>query len=95
MPDSINEILDAIAKVLFRCWILGFALLFIWLAAVLLLGETIHTLHGPMFGLSDHELNVIFYCGMGFLKLNVLTFFFLPWCAIKSVARKSRSRRDI
>ncbi len=60
MTDQINDLLSAIASVLVRCWIFGFILLFIWLGSILLMGEFIHELHGPMFGLSSHELDLIF-----------------------------------
>ena len=59
MHDSTRDFFDTLAKVLLRCWIFGFVLLLIWLGVVLIGGETIHRLHGPMFGLSDHELEVI------------------------------------
>ncbi len=90
MSDATRDFFDTLAKVLLRCWIFGFVLLFLWLAAVLVMGETIHTLHGPLFGLSNHELDVIFYGGMGLLKLCVLVFFFMPWLAIRLVLRKAK-----
>jgi hypothetical protein len=55
------------------------------------MGETIHTLHGPLFGISNHELDLIFYCGLGVLKLLVLVFFFIPWLAVKLVLRQARA----
>ena len=88
MSDAIRESLGVLGKVLLRCWIIGFVLLFGWLGAMLLMGDTIYKLHGPLFGLSNHELDVIFYCGMGLLKLCVLVFFLIPWVAIKLVLRK-------
>jgi hypothetical protein len=91
MTDSNRDTLNTLAKVLLRCWILGFVLLFISLGAILLMGETIHNLHGSMFGLSAHELDVIFYCWMGLLKIEVLTFFFIPWLSIKMVLRSAET----
>ena len=91
MSDSTRDFFDTLAKILLRCWIFGFVLLFIWLGVVLLMGETIHSLHGPMFGLSNHELNVIFYCGMGLLKLCVLVSFFIPWLAIRMVLKNEKA----
>ena len=88
MTDSTRDLLEALGRVLLRCWIFGFVLLFIWLGALLLMRDVIHDLHGPMFGLTKHELDVIFYCGMGLLKLYVLAFFFVPWLAIKLVLGK-------
>lgn len=91
MPGSTVDFFQFLARVLLRCWILGFLLLFIWLGAILWQGELIHRLHGPMFGLSNDELNVIHYCGLGMFKLFVIGFFFIPWMAIKLTLKCSQS----
>lgn len=92
MSDSTrsSELLDTLAKVLLRCWLFGFLFLLIWSAAYMLAGEAIHRLHGPMFGITKHEMDVIFYCGMGLLKLFVFVLFLFPWLAIRLVLRKER-----
>lgn len=89
MSDATRELLETARNVLFRCWTLGFVVLFIWFAAVLLLGDVILNVYGSMFGLSKHELDVIFYCGMGLWKLAVLACFFIPWLSIRMVLKKS------
>lgn len=91
MTDSTRDTLDTLAKVLLRCWIMGFVFLFISLGVILLMSETIYNLHGSMFGLSAHELDVIFYCWMGLLKIAVLTIFFIPWLSIKMVLRSAET----
>jgi hypothetical protein len=40
-----------------------------------------------MFGLSQHELNIIHYSGMALVKLCVILFFFIPWLSIRMVLR--------
>ena len=86
MSDQITEWLEVVAKILLRCWIFGFVLLFIWLGAFM--SGAVHKLHGPLMGLSEHELDVIHYCGIALLKLCVIVFFFFPWLAIRLVLRK-------
>ena len=90
MSDStrLPEFFDTLAKVLFRCWLYGFLLLFFWFGLYFAAGDFIHRVHGPMFDLTTHEMNLIFYCGMGLLKLSVLVLFFFPWLAILSVRKK-------
>ncbi|QDU93286.1 DUF6868 family protein [Lignipirellula cremea] len=83
MNDSTRSLLNTLSQVLLRCWILGTLLLVLMLGAILLLGSTIHTLHGSMFSLTAHELDLILYCSMGLLKLAVLSLFFIPWLAIR------------
>jgi hypothetical protein len=89
MSDSkeTNEFFDTLAKVLLRCWVLGFVLLFISVGVVLLAGDSVHRLHADMFGLSKHELELVLYCVIALLKLLVLVFFFIPWLAIRLVLR--------
>ena len=89
MSDSTKELLETTKDVLLRCWIIGFVLLFISLGATLLTGNLVHDLHGSMFGLTKHELDLIFYCLMGILKLIVIACFFIPWLSIKLVLKKS------
>ncbi len=89
MTDSHREFFDILARVLLRCWLFGYVLLFIWLAAILLGSDSIYRMHSSMFGLTLHELAVISYGGLGLLKLVVLTFFFIPWLAIRLVLRKA------
>ena len=92
MTDRTSDFFTTLASVLLRCWLFGFVLLFIWFAAVLFAGETIYAIHGAMFELSQHELDVIFYCGMGLLKVCVLVFFFIPWLALKLVVKTPAER---
>ena len=89
MSDSTKELLETTKDVLLRCWIFGFVLLIISLGATLLTGNLIHDLHGSMFGLTKHELDLVFYCLMGILKLIVIACFFIPWLSIKLVLNKS------
>lgn len=83
MPEETTELLRAVASVLLYCWLLGFVLLFIWYALFLMLRGYIQRIHGGMFGLSVHELDLIFYCGMGLWKLGVILLYLFPWIAIR------------
>ena len=82
------EFFDTLGKILLRCWIFGFALLFLWTGVAFFGGDLVYSLHGGMFGLSPHELDLIFYGGIGLLKVLVLLFFFFPWLAIKTAVRR-------
>jgi hypothetical protein len=85
---STNDFLETLAKILLRCWIFGFVLLLFWGGFFVLAPNVIYDLHGSMFGLSPHELNIIHYCGMGLTKLVVICLFFFPWAAIRLVLKK-------
>ena len=78
MSETTRELLETLAKVLLRCWIIGFALGLFSFVVFLLTGEIIDEIHGRMFGLSAHELDLIIYCGMGLFKLFVFVFYLFP-----------------
>ena len=88
MTDSTRDLFDTLARILLRCWIFGFLLLLLWFGIYMLASDVIYRLHGTMFGLSGHDLTVIHYSGMAFVKLSVILFFFFPWLAIRLVLRK-------
>ena len=90
MQDSTRNVFDTLDKMLLRCWIFGFVLLAIWFGVALLMGETIHKFHGPMFGITRHELDVIFYSGMGMLKVFVFVLFFIPWLSMRLVLNEAK-----
>lgn len=89
MLDSTRDFFETLAKVLLRCWIFGFVLGLFSFVVFMLTGEIIDDIHGRMFGVTPHELDLIIYCGLGMLKLSVLVLFLMPWMAIKLVLRKS------
>ena len=89
MPYSkqTTEFFDVLAKVLLRCWIFGFVVIYAWFGLVVLAKAPFYGLLGGLFGLSNHELDLTNYCGIALLKLLVIVFFLLPWLAIRLVLR--------
>ena len=95
MTDSknTNEMLDLVSKVLLRSTVMGFLLIFIWFALYMLAPGLIYS-QGKWFGLLPHEIDLIHYCGMAFVKLCVLVFFFFPYIAIRLVLRGNNCERQ-
>ena len=88
MMDSTRDFFDTLGRVLLRCWIMSFALGLFSFVMFMLTGDLIDNIHGKMFGLTPHELDLVIYCGLGFFKLFVIIFFLFPWIAIRLVLRK-------
>ena len=86
MSESTRDLLEQLAKVLLRSWIFGMVVLLIWFG-LYMSGVYHHGFHESTFGLSQHETNVVHYCGMGLMKLTLFVVFFCPWLACKSVLR--------
>lgn len=83
---------EILNRALLRCWILGFVVVLIWTALFGLASDFVHQLHGAMFGLSNHELDLIFDCGIGLTKVSVILLFFLPWLSIRTVLRNGMTK---
>ena len=90
---DVDDLLDAVAKILLRCWILGFVLLLFWFGAVMLAGDLVFGVHGRMFDLTFGELARIHYCGMMLTKLVVGVCFLIPWVATHMVLKQRKRRR--
>src|SRR5437870_4024888 len=87
-PQKTDDLLDALAMVFLRCFLFGALLLVIWAGCFLLAGELIYRINGPLFGISQHEMNLMHFYGIVFVKCNVLLFFLFPYLAIRLVRRK-------
>jgi hypothetical protein len=93
MPRSreTTELLEALAKVLLRCTVFGFLLVLIWFGVYLLAPDLIRA-QGEWFLLSSHDLGVLHYCGIVFVKCCVLLFFLIPYISIRLVLRKAANK---
>jgi hypothetical protein len=83
-----NELFDTLAKILLRCFVLGYSLLLLWVVLYVVAADVIDGLAGKLFGLTPHEVDVIQYCGMAVVKCVVVLFFLFPYIAIRLVLRK-------
>jgi len=90
--DSINNMLDAIAGVLIRCFIIGIALLALWVVLVMGLPDRAWQMHSAFFDLSREQVAQAHYAGMLMTKAGIFVLFLFPYIGIKLVIGK-RDRR--
>ena len=83
-----NDLLDAIAKVLLRCFVLGYLFLLLWFGVYLLAGDILYRLNGSLFGVTQHEINLMHFFGIASVKMILFVFFLFPYVAIRLVLRK-------
>jgi len=87
-PNDPNELMEMIAQVLIRCFILGTGSLIFWWLALTVMGDTAYAVHYKFVPISRQHFNVIHYAGMLLTKgVNFLGFLF-PYIAIKLVLKK-------
>jgi hypothetical protein len=96
MESSVEtlETLETVSRVLWRCAVIGYIILVIWFVAIIIPGSPIYTLHGQMFDLTAHECALLHFGLMGAFKIAVMTFFLIPWVAIRLVLRCQRCQRS-
>jgi hypothetical protein len=83
MPDQIRDILNTCAGILLRCFILSLVLLLFWFVFFLLAGDLGYWIHSHWFDLTRHDFDLINYCGMALVKALNVTFFLIPYVAIR------------
>jgi Family of unknown function (DUF6868) len=92
MTESKNAnelfLFDTLAKILLRCFVLGYVLLLLWAVVYLFAGVLIYGIADKLFGLTRHEADLINYCGMALVKCAVILLFLIPYIAIRWTLRQ-------
>jgi hypothetical protein len=86
-PKQTHVALDAVEKVLLRSTVLGFLLILVWCGLSMLAPVPVHG-QAKWFGLTPHEIDLIHYCGIAFVKMCVLIFFLFPYVSIRLLLRR-------
>jgi hypothetical protein len=83
-----TNMLQTIAAILLRCFILSFALLMVWFVIFLMAGDFAYSIHSRWFALSRSNFDIMNYYGMAFVKICSITFFLFPYISIKLILGK-------
>ena len=84
--------LQTVATMLLRSFLLGLVFLLLWFLLYLIMPGWMFEMNARWFNISKRDFDLINYFGMGFLKLSILLFFFIPYLAVRSIMRKRRGR---
>jgi hypothetical protein len=88
--NATKELLEAVAKVLLFCSVFGFLLVLIWFAFYMIAPGMIYS-QAKWFNLTAHEVDLIHYCGIAFVKSCVILFFLFPYVSIRLTLRNNAS----
>ena len=86
--DEQNNLLDAVAGICLRCFVLAVCLLLFSFVFYLLAGDWAYSIHSGWFDITRHEFTLMYYYVMAFMKIASFLFFLLPYIAIKLILRK-------
>ena len=91
--DEQDNLLDAIAGVLLRCFVLSILLLLVWFVFYIMAGDWAYSIHSRWFEISKHNFDTMCYYGMGIVKITAFLFFLFPYVSIRLVLRKRKWRK--
>ena len=86
--DEQNNLLEAVAGIFLRCFVLAVCLLLFSFVFYLLAADWAYSFHSRWFELSRHDFDLMYYYVMAFTKIVSFLFFLLPFIAIKLMLRK-------
>ncbi len=88
--DEQNNLLDTVAGILLRCFVLSICLLLFWFVFYLLAADWAYSIHSKWFEIDRHNFDLMNYYGMGILKIAAFLLFLFPFVSIKLILRKKK-----
>ena len=86
-----NDILlQTVATILIRSFLLGLAFLLLWFLLYLIVPGWMFEMNARWFNIGKRDFDMIHYFGIGFVKIVILLFFFFPYLATRSILRKRK-----
>ncbi len=90
--NDVNDSLDAVSQVLWRCFLWGIIFLLVWAFAFWQFRELI-VAQAMAFGVTVYQVCFVNYMLMGLFKIVILAFFLLPFVAIRRVLSKRKAAK--
>ena len=84
---DLENTLRVLSKILLRCFVLGFLFLIFWFVLYIAAADFMFLVHGGMFDLTEHDVNIMNYYGMAYFKMTVFVLFVIPYIAVRLVLR--------
>jgi len=88
--DEQNNLLDAVAGICLRCFVLAFCLLLFSFVFYLLAADWAYSIHSRWFEITRLHFDLMYYYVMAFMKIATFLFFLIPYIAIKLILRKKK-----
>ncbi len=90
--DRNDTFLQTLATILIRSFLFGLAFLLLWAVLYLIAPGWLFEINAKWFDIGKRDFDLINYFGMGFMKISILLFFFIPYLAIRSMLRRKERK---
>ena len=90
MPEtgSPDALLEAVSRVLIRCFVIVVIGLLLWGGMILLAGDWVYGVHSTVFPMTQDQFYAIHYTLIALTKIFIFLFFLVPYVSIKLVLLK-------
>jgi hypothetical protein len=89
--DRQNRVtLESLATILGGTFLFNLAVMLLWFCAITFVPDLFYRINQNWFGINRHEIELINYSGIAFLKIINFAFFLFPYLTIKIMLRKKR-----
>lgn len=85
---DVDNLLEAIGGILIRCFVMGIALMIIWLGFLVFAGEFTYKVHSWFIPISRQQFDCIHYGAIAITKGCIFLYFLLPYIAIRLVLKR-------
>jgi hypothetical protein len=92
--NETDTILKQISGILLRSFIVAMAWLLLWLVIYFVVGNYWFISHSKLFNITENELSVLNYAGIGLFKILAFCFLLCPYIAIETLIRSQKSKID-
>jgi hypothetical protein len=90
--NEADAVLKEISRILWRGFLVAIMVLILWLVIYFAVGDYWYSRHTQLFDLSEHELDLLNYAGMGLFKILAVCFLLCPFIAIQTVIRFKKNK---
>ncbi len=88
--DRVDNMLDAVAGVLIRCFVVGTVCLVIGITWIVAVPDWGWQMHSKLFHVSREQIALATYAGLILTKVGILGLFLLPYIGVKLVLKKRK-----
>jgi hypothetical protein len=91
---GVDEVLETVARILWRCTVLGFGMILFWACLIVFLNDFTYQIQTFFLKVTQEQFGAIHFAGIGLAKVLTFWLFLAPLISIKLVLR-SRARSKL
>jgi len=87
-------VLDVVAGVLLRCFLLSVLVMLLWFWFMVFGGDFVYRVHSFFFSMTRQQFDLVHYCGLAGLKIGAFVLFLIPYISIRQLRKDLSSPKS-